>query len=47
MAISKASFTSFATIKPISCAILILAVFMLFFPILSNMVAEKRMKSKK
>ena len=33
--------------RPISCAILILAVFMLFFPILSNMVAEKRMKSKK
>lgn len=33
--------------RPISCAILILAVFMLFFPILSNMVAEKRMKSRK
>ena len=33
--------------RSISCAILILAVFMLFFPILSNMVAEKRMKSKK
>ena len=33
--------------RPISCAILILAVFMLFFPIISNMYASKRIKNRK